>query len=72
MAKDVVNMEESKQSLKVLQVMIEEMELALREKAMTSSDEQAQRIFHQGIVSALDINGFLSKRIKELNRSFLL
>lgn len=65
-------MEESKHGLKVLQVMIEEMEMALSEKAMTLSDDQAQRVFHQGMVTASDINGFLSKRIKELNRSFLL
>ncbi|MBT2688309.1 hypothetical protein J7I93_08960 [Bacillus sp. ISL-47] len=63
-------MEESKQNLKVLQVMIKEMEYALSEKAMASSDDKAQRIFHQGMVTASDINGFLSKRIRELNRSF--
>ncbi|CAM3808389.1 hypothetical protein [Cytobacillus oceanisediminis] len=65
-------MEENKQNLKLLQVMIQEMELALSEKAMTSSDDHAQHIFHQGMIAASDINGFLSKRRKELNRSFLL
>ncbi len=65
-------MDENKQSLKALKVMIQEMELILNEKAMTASDDQSQRIFHQGKIIASDINGFLSKRIKELNRSFLV
>ncbi|WP_026583741.1 hypothetical protein [Bacillus sp. J33] len=65
-------MDENKQSLKALKVMIQEMELILNEKAMTASDDQSQRIFHQGKIMASDINGFLSKRIKELNRSFLV
>lgn len=63
-------MGENKQNLEQLHMMLKELEFAMSEKAIITADQDAQSVFRQGMITAADIKGFLSNRIKELNRSF--